>query len=218
MTSSLDPWRTRCGDVMCGGWSDGVGCGAVAVVTLAAGCPMLYTGYVEREEAVREACRSLDNGITAARPAGHRSAPRWLAVLSSAALPTHGGRKTLRRPVSANLCPRHVEEGIRFIRHSYPLEDVGVAGSEESPTMAVRVNTAVAAATVVPGTSIELELPVSHCLEDPKRLFGIPDVELDALAGRTGEVWGGGPGPPRPTAAPPSSLPTSNDHLGNVLD
>lgn len=98
MTSSLDPWRTRCGDVMCGGWSDGVGCGAVAVVTLAAGCPMLYTGYVEREEAVREACRSLNNG-SAAGGAQERS-----AVARDAAVGRPADAWRPKDPAAAGLC------------------------------------------------------------------------------------------------------------------
>lgn len=53
MTSSLDPWRSPCGGDPRGGWSEGVDCRAVVAATLVAGRSMLYTGQVEREEAVR---------------------------------------------------------------------------------------------------------------------------------------------------------------------
>ena len=218
MTSSLDLWRSPYGGDPCWGWSEGVGCGAVAVATLVAGRPMLYTGHVEREEAEREACRAWTTGHRG-RAAGR--ARERCAAASDAAADRPADTWRPKDPAAAGLCqsvPEACRGGIGYIRHGYLLGDVGVVGFEGSLAMAARVNSDVAAATVVPGTRIDLALPVSHRLESAKRLFGIPDVEPDALARRTGAVWDGGPGSPRPTAASHDSLPTSTDHWGNALD
>ena len=84
--------------------------------------------------------------------------------------------------ISAYLSRWRIEEAIRFIKQSYKLEDIRVLSYERLRNMAVLVNAAAFFTAVVLGTRIKLDILASHLLTAPKRLFGIPDFRLYALA------------------------------------
>ncbi len=76
-------------------------------------------------------------------------------------------------------CPAlRIEEAIRFIKPTY----------ERLRNMAVLVNAVAFFTAVVLGTRIKLEILATHLLKAAKRLFGIPDFRLYALADGIREV------------------------------
>ena len=89
---------------------------------------------------------------------------------------------------SAYLTRWRIEEAIRFIKQSYDLEDIRVLGYERLRNMVVLVNAVAFFTAVVLGTRIKLEILATHLLKAAKRLFGIPDSRLYALADGIREV------------------------------
>jgi len=147
---------------------------------------MMYATHV-----VREVCRRLDYGFCHVRLPDHPDVPLWLVVVRGLGarpmmlltnLPMRRNHKVLWWVVSAYLSRWRIEEAIRFIKQSYKLEDIRVLSYERLRNMAVLVNAAAFFAAVVLGTRIKLDILASHLLTAPKRLFGIPDFRLYALA------------------------------------
>lgn len=103
-------------------------------------------------------------------------------------LPMRKNRKVLWWVVSAYLTRWRIEESIRFIKQSYALEDIRVLTYERLRNMAVLVNAVAFFTAVVLGTSIKLNILASHLLKAAKRIFGIPDFHLYALADGIREV------------------------------
>ena len=152
---------------------------------------MMYATHVVREEKGREVCRRLDYGFCRVRLPDHPDVPLWLVVVRGLGarpmmlltnLPMRRNHKVLWWAVSAYLSRWRIEEAIRFIKQSYKLEDIRVLSYERLRNMAVLVNAAAFFTAVVLGTRIKLDILASHLLTAPKRLFGIPDFRLYALA------------------------------------
>ncbi len=115
-------------------------------------------------------------------------------------------RKVLWWVVSAYLTRWRIEEAIRFIKQSYDLEDIRVLTYERLRNMAVLVNAVAFFTAVVLGTRIKLEILASHLLRAAKRLFGIPDFRLYALADGIREVCARSPRRSKPGANAPPQL------------
>ena len=169
----------------------------VETAALAAQCPMLYATHIVREEKGREICRRLDYGFRPVRLSEHPDVPLWLVVVRGLGekpmmlltnLPLRKNRKVLWWVVSAYLTRWRIEEAIRFIKQSYDLEDIRVLTYERLRNMAVLVNAVAFFTAVVLGTRIKLEILATHLLRAAKRLFGIPDFRLYALADGIREV------------------------------
>ena len=169
----------------------------VETAALAARCPMMYATHVVREEKGREVCRRLDYGFCHVRLPDHPDVPLWLVVVRGLGarpmmllpnLPMRRNHKVLWWVVSAYLSRWRIEEAIRFIKQSYKLEDIRGLSYERLRNMAVLVNAAAFFAAVVLGTRTKLDILASHLLTASKRLFGILDFRLSALADGTREV------------------------------
>ena len=169
----------------------------VATADLAETCPMLYATHVVREEKDKEVCRRLDYGFRPVRLPEHPEVPLWLVVVRGLGekpmvlltnLPLRKNRKVLWWVVSAYLTRWRIEEAIRFIKQSYDLEDIRVLSYARLRNMAVLVNAVAFFTAVVLGTRIKLEILATHLLRASKRLFGIPDFRLYALADGIREV------------------------------
>ena len=164
---------------------------------LAARCPMIYATHVVREEKGKEVCHRLDYGFCSLRLPDHPGVPLWLVVVRGLGkqpmmlltnLPMRRNRKVLWWVVSAYLSRWRIEEAIRFIKQSYDLEDIRVLTYERLRNMAVLVNAVAFFTAVVLGTRIKLDILATHLLRASKRLFGIPDFRLYALADGIREV------------------------------
>ncbi len=127
----------------------------------------------------------------------HPDVPLWLVVVRGLGakpmmlltnLPMRRNRKVLWWVVSAYLTRWRIEEAIRFIKQSYDLEDIRVLTYERLRNMAVLVNAVAFFTAVVLGTRIKLDILATHLLKVAKRIFGIPDFRLYALADGIREV------------------------------
>lgn len=181
----------------------------VETAMLAARCPMLYATHIVREEKGREVCHRLDYGFTPVRLPEHPEVPLWLVVVRGLGAqpmmlltnqPMRRNRKTLWWVVSAYLTRWRIEEAIRFVKQSYDLEDIRVLTYERLRNMAVLVNAVAFFTAVVLGTRIKLDILASHLTRAAKRLFGIPDFRLYALADGIREVCARAPRRPSATA------------------
>lgn len=187
----------------------------VETAALAEACPMRYTTQVVRELKGKEVCHRLDYGFTAVRLPEHPDVPLWLVVVRGLGekplmlltnLPMRRNRKTLWWAVSAYLTRWRVEETIRFIKQSYDLEDIRVLTYERLRNMAVLVNAVAYFTAVVLGTRIKLEILTTHLLKASKRLFGIPDFRLYAIADGIREACAKAPRRPIPATSDPPQL------------
>ena len=103
-------------------------------------------------------------------------------------LPMRRNRKLLWWLVSAYLTRWRIEEAIRFIKQGYDLEDIRVLTYERLRNMVVLVNAVAFFTAVVLGTHIKLDILATHLVTAAKRLFGIPNFRLYALADGISEV------------------------------
>ena len=103
-------------------------------------------------------------------------------------LPMRRNRKILWWVVSAYLTRWRIEEAIRFVKQSYDLEDIRVLTYQRLRNMAVLVNAVAFFTAVVLGTRIKLDILATHLVTAAKRLFGIPNFRLYALADGIREV------------------------------
>ena len=190
---------------------------AVETAVLAARCPMMYASHVVREEKGKEVSYRLDYGFLPVRLLEHPDRPLWLVVVRGLGeqpmmlltdLPMRKNRKVLWWAVSAYLTRWRIEEAIRFIKQSYALEDIRVLTYERLRNMAVLVNAVAFFTAVVLGTRIKLNILATHLLKAAKRIFGIPDFHLYALADGIREVCARSPRRlnPNPTAPPQLTL------------
>ena len=117
-------------------------------------------------------------------------------------------RKVLWWVVSAYLTRWRIEEAIRFVKQSYDLEDIRVLTYRRLRNLAALVNAVAFFTAVVLGTRIRLEILATHLVTAAKRLFGIPNFRLYALADGIREVCARSPrrAPPPPQALPQLSL------------
>jgi len=97
---------------------------------------------------------------------------------------------------------------IRFVKQSYELEDIRVLTYQRLRNLAVLVNAVAFFTAVVLGTRIRLEILATHLVTAAKRLFGIPNFRLYALADGIREVCARSPrrSSPSPQALPQLSL------------
>jgi hypothetical protein len=90
--------------------------------------------------------------------------------------------------------------GDPLLEQSYDLEDIRVLTYQRLRNMAVLVNAVAFFTAVVLGTRIKLDILASHLLSAAKRLFGIPNFRLYALADGIREVCARSPRSSRPGA------------------
>jgi hypothetical protein len=91
-------------------------------------------------------------------------------------------RMTLWWAVSAYLTRWRIEEAIGFIKQSYDLEDIRVLAFGRLRNMVALVNAVAFFTAVVLGTKMKLAILATHLITAAKRLFGVPDFRLYAIA------------------------------------
>jgi hypothetical protein len=164
---------------------------------LAGDCPLYYATNIVREDHGREVVCRLEYGFRPVRLAEHPDIPLWLVVVRGLGqqpmmlltnLPMRRKRSVLWWVVTAYLTRWRVEEAIRFTKQSYQLEDIRVLTYDRLRNLVVLVNAVAFFTAVVLGTRIKLDILATHLLRAAKRLFGIPDFRLYAIADGIREV------------------------------
>jgi hypothetical protein len=169
----------------------------VETARLAADCPLTHATRIVRQGNGEEVSHRLDYGCRPVRLPDHPDKPLWLVVVRGLGeaplmlltdLPMRRNRKVLWWVVSAYLTRWRIEEAIRFVKQSYELEDIRVLTYRRLRNLAVLVNAVAFFTAVVLGTRIRLEILATHLVTAAKRLFGIPNFRLYALADGIREV------------------------------
>ena len=169
----------------------------IETARLAADCPLSHATRIVRQENGQEISCRLDYGSRPVRLPEHPDKPLWLVevrrlrtapMMLLTDLPMRRNRKVLWWVVSAYLTRWRIEQAIRFVKQSYDLEDIRVLTYQRLRNLAVLVNAVAFFTAVVLGTRIKLEILATHLVTAAKRLFGIPDFRLDALADGIREV------------------------------
>ncbi len=177
----------------------------IETARLAADCPLSYATHIVREENGKEVRRRLEYGFRPVRLPQRPDVPLSLVVVRGLGeqpmmlltnLPMRRNRKLLWWLVSAYLTRWRIEEAIRFIKQGYDLEDIRVLTYERLRNMVVLVNAVAFFTAVVLGTRIKLDILATHLVTAAKRLFGIPNFRLYALADGIREVCARSPRPP----------------------
>ncbi len=164
---------------------------------LAAGCPLYYATDIVREDHGREVTCRLEYGFRPVRLPQRPDIPLWLVVMRGLGhqpmmlltdLPMRRNRKLRWWVVAADLTRWRIEEAIRFTKQSYDLEDIRVLTYDRLRNLVVLVNAVAFFTAVVLGTRIKLDILATHLVTAAKRLFGIPNFRLYALADGIREV------------------------------
>ena len=176
---------------------------------LAAGCPLCYATDIVREDHGREVTCRLEYGFRPVRLPQHPDSPLWLVVVRGLGqqpmmlltdLPMRRKRSVLWWVVAAYLSRWRIEEAIRFTKQSYDLEDIRVLTYDRLRNLVVLVNAVAFFTAVVLGTRIKLDILATHLVTAAKRLFGVPDFRLYAIADGIREVCARSPRTPSPQA------------------
>ena len=184
----------------------------VATAQLAADCPLSHATRIVREEHGQEISCRLDYGCRPVRLPEHPDKALWLVVVRGLGaaplmlltdLPMRRNRQVLWWVVSSYLTRWRIEEAIRFVKQSYDLEDIRVLTYRRLRNLVVLVNAVAFFTAVVLGTRIKLDILATHLLTAAKRLFGIPNFRLYALADGIKEVCARSPRRSHPANAPP---------------
>jgi hypothetical protein len=176
-------------------------------------CPMLFDEYIAKEEAGEEKPLRLEVGVRRVRLPGRPEELTLVVVkgfgrepmLLLTNLRLKRSRKSIWHVVAAYLTRWRIEETIRFMKQSYQLEDVRLLGYERLQNLMVLLTAVLYFTAVYIGTRLKLRVLSKHLVRAARRVFGIPDFRLYALADGIKHVLFGrsrgiGPWPRQPPA------------------
>jgi hypothetical protein len=151
---------------------------------------MLFNEAVVKEEAGHERSVHLECGLRKVRLPDRREeltlvvvkgfGDEPLMILTNLAV--RRSRKSIWHVVQSYLTRWRIEDVIRFIKQSYQLEDIRCLTYRRLQALMVLVTAAAYFAAVYLGLRMKLRVLAGHVLRAAKRLFGIPDFRLYALA------------------------------------
>lgn len=164
--------------------------GIEPAVDLARSCPVLFYETVVKEEAGQERLMRLACGMRKVRLPGRGEelilvvvkgfGEEPLMILTN--LPVRRSRKSLWHVITSYITRWRIEDVIRFVKQSYRLEDIRCLTYRRLQTLMVLVTAAAYFAAVYLGLRMKLRVLAGHVLRASKRVFGIPDFRLYALA------------------------------------
>ncbi|MBE0713329.1 MAG: transposase [Candidatus Aminicenantes bacterium] len=164
--------------------------GIEPAVDLALSCPMLFCETIVREEVGQERLVHLECGMRKVRLPGRREeltlvvvkgfGKEPLMILTNLAV--RRSRKSVWHVVLSYITRWRIEDVIRFVKQSYRLEDIRCLTYHRLQALMVLVTAAAYFAAVYLGLRMKLRVLASHVLRASKRVFGIPDFRLYALA------------------------------------
>ncbi len=164
--------------------------GIASAVDLARSCPMLFQETVVKEEAGQERLVHLACGLRKVR-LPHRREELTLVVVKGFGeeplmiltnVPVRRSRKSVWHVVQSYITRWRIEDVIRFVKQSYRLEDIRCLTYRRLQALMVLVTAAAYFAAVYLGLRMKLRVLASHVLRASRRVFGIPDFRLYALA------------------------------------
>jgi hypothetical protein len=164
--------------------------GVEPAVDLARSCPMLFHETIVREEASQERLVHLACGLRKVRLPDRREeltlvvvkgfGEEPLMILTNLAV--RRSRKSVWHVVLSYITRWKIEDVIRFVKQSYRLEDIRCLTYHRLQALMVLVTVAAYFAAVYLGLRMKLRVLAGHILRASKRVFGIPDFRLYALA------------------------------------
>jgi len=164
--------------------------GIASAVDLARSCPMLFHETLVKEDAGQERLVHLACGLRKVRLPNRREeltlvvvqgfGEEPLMILTN--LPVRRSRKSIWHVVQSYITRWRIEDVIRFVKQSYRLEDIRCLTYHRLQALMVLVTAAAYFAAVYLGLRMKLRVLAGHVLRASKRIFGIPDFRLYALA------------------------------------
>jgi hypothetical protein len=182
---------------------------------LARGVELRYAETVVREAGGGEKKVHLQYGFRGVKLPGRAQTPLTLVVVQGFGaepmllltnLEVRVARRWVWRVVRGYLTRWLVEETIRFIKPSYPLEDMRVLHYERLRNLAALVMASAYLGAAWLGHSLKLAVLASRVLKVARRFFGVPEFHYYALADGIGFLLSRlRPGPSKP--ARPANTP-----------
>ena len=164
--------------------------GIASALDLARSCPMLFHETMVKEEAGQERQVHLTCGLRKVRLPDRREeltlvvvkgfGEEPLMILTN--LPVRRSRKSIWHVVQSYITRWRIEEVIRFVKQSYRLEDMRCLTYHRLQALMALVTAAAYFAAVYLGLRMKLRVLAGHVLRASKRIFGIPDFRMYALA------------------------------------
>ncbi len=164
--------------------------GVESAINLARTCPMLFNETIVREEAGQERLVHLSCGMRKVRLPDRKEdltlvvvkglGEEPLMILTNLAV--RRSRKSIWHVVQSYITRWRIEDLIRFIKQSYRLEDIRCLTYRRLQALMVLVTAAAYFAAVYLGLRMKLRILAGHVLRASRRVFGIPDFRLYALA------------------------------------
>jgi hypothetical protein len=164
--------------------------GLESALDLARSCPTLFYETVVKEEMGQERLLRLSCGMRKVR-LPERGEELTLIVVKGFGeepmmiltnLPVRRSRKSLWHVIASYITRWRIEDVIRFVKQSYRLEDIRCLTYRRLQALMVLVTAAAYFAAVYLDLRMKLRLLAGHVLRASKRVFGIPDFRLYALA------------------------------------
>jgi hypothetical protein len=164
--------------------------GIDSAVSLARSCPMVFHETIVREEAGQERLIHLACGLRKVRLPNRREELTLVVVKGFGQEPlmiltnlnVRRSRKSIWHVVVSYITRWRIEDVIRFVKQSYHLEDIRCLTYHRLQALMVLVTAAAYFAAVYLGLRMKLRVLAGHVLRASKRVFGIPDFRLYALA------------------------------------
>jgi hypothetical protein len=164
--------------------------GIASALDLARSCPMLFNETMVKEEAGQERQVQLLCGMRKVRLPDRREeltlvvvkgfGEEPLMILTNLAV--RRSRKSIWHVVQSYITRWKIEDVIRFVKQSYRLEDMRCLTYHRLQALMALVTAAAFFAAVYLGLRMKLRVLAGHVLRASKRVFGIPDFRLYALA------------------------------------
>lgn len=161
-----------------------------AAQDLARSCPMLFNEYIAKEETSEEKPRRLEVGYRQVGLPGRKEeltlvvvkgfGPEPMMLLTNLRLTR--ARKSVWHVVAAYLTRWRIEETLRYLKQSYQLEDIRVLRYVRLQNMMAILMAVVYFTAVYLGIKLKLRVLARHLVRAARRVFGIPDFRLYALA------------------------------------
>ncbi|MCX6561483.1 MAG: transposase [Candidatus Aminicenantes bacterium] len=161
-----------------------------SVLEAAQDCPMLFHEYIAREDGDGEKPRRLEVGYRRVRLPDHPDELGLVVVKGFGREPMmlltnlrlKRSRKVIWHIVEAYLTRWRIEETIRFMKQSYQLEDIRVLKYSRLQNMMALLVAVLYFTAIYLGIKMKLRVLSKHLVRAARRVFGIPDFRLYALA------------------------------------
>ena len=161
-----------------------------SVLEAAESCPMLFHEYIAREDEKEEKPVRLQVGYRRVRLPDHQEDLMLVVVkgfghepmILLTKLRIRRSRKSIWHIVEAYLTRWRIEETTRFMKQSYQLEDIRVLKYVRLQNMMAILMAVLYFTAAYLGIKMKLRLLSKHLVRAARRVFGVPDFRLYALA------------------------------------